>query len=243
MQTFCPQLKQTFYTKDNADAWISSSWVLANEGQRHEALIAAEQGQKLASVYRQKQNVEGEASQRLYLRALSALSRAQTDMGERSKALETDRESVEISRALAERNPDAFNPDLANSLHSLSSSLKDMGLREEALQVIREAVEMRRELVKQNPDAFNSDLADSLHSLSISLSNMGLREEALQVDREAVEVTRELVKQNPDAFNPSLANSLDSLSISLSDMGLREEALQVIRGSSGIEKGACQAEP
>ncbi len=93
-------------------------------------------------------------------------------MGERSKALETDREAVEMSRALAERNPDAFNSDLAHSLHNLSVSLTDMGLREEALQVIREAVEMRRELVKQNPDAFNSDLAYSLHNLSASSRDM-----------------------------------------------------------------------
>ncbi len=49
MQSFCPQLKEVFYTKDNTNAWISSSWVLINEGQRHEALIAAEQGLKLAN--------------------------------------------------------------------------------------------------------------------------------------------------------------------------------------------------
>ncbi len=91
----------------------------------------------------------------------------------------------EMRRELVKQNSDAFNPDLANSLHSLSNSLRDMGLREDALQVIREAVEMRRELVKQNSDAFNPDLANSLHSLSACLREMGLREEALQVIREA----------------------------------------------------------
>ncbi len=91
-----------------------------------------------------------------------------------------------MRRELVKQNPDAFNPDLANSLHSLSVSLSDMGFRDDALQVIREAVEMRRELVKHNPDAFNQDLANSLNNLSAYLSNVDLKEEALQVVREAV---------------------------------------------------------
>ncbi len=86
-----------------------------------------------------------------------------------------------MRRDLVKQNPDAFNPDLANSLYSLSISLSDIGLKEEALQVIREAVEMYKVLAGRYPDVFNSELANSLKVLSNRLSDLGLVEDVASV--------------------------------------------------------------
>ena len=53
-------------------------------------------------------------------------------------------EAVRLHRALAEARPDAFTPDLANSLSNLSNSLGALGRREAALQAIEEAVRLYR---------------------------------------------------------------------------------------------------
>jgi hypothetical protein len=46
---------------------------------------------------------------------------------------------------LAQRNPDAFVPDLATSLNTLANRQSEVGQRDEALQTAQEAVRLRRE--------------------------------------------------------------------------------------------------
>jgi hypothetical protein len=49
------------------------------------------------------------------------------------------REAVELYRALATRNPDAFRPALAMSLSFLAGDLTVVGQHDEALKATREA--------------------------------------------------------------------------------------------------------
>ncbi len=92
----------------------------------------------------------------------------------KEEALQVVREAVEMYKALAERTPNAFNPNLAMSLYNLSLYLSSLGLKEEALQAIREAVEMYKVLAGRYPDVFNSNLAGSLRFLSKQIGRFGI---------------------------------------------------------------------
>ncbi|MFJ7969291.1 hypothetical protein, partial [Streptomyces sp. NPDC096324] len=146
-------------------------------------------------------------------------------------------------RALAQANPDAHLPDLAESLSNLSAQLGAVGLREEAVAAIREAVGHYRELVLANPDARLPHLAGSLNNLSVQLGEMGLREEAVAAIREAVGHYRELVLANPDARLPHLAASLNTLSAQLGEMGRWEEGLAASREAVGHYRELVLANP
>ncbi|HYO54468.1 tetratricopeptide repeat protein [Archangium sp.] len=122
------------------------------------------------------------------------------ELGRREEALEATREAVEVYRALAERTPDAFRPDLAGSLNNLGAMLSELGRREEALEATREAVELRRPLAERNPNAFRPDLAGSLNNLGAILSELGRREEALAAVNEALDSLWPLFEQTPPAF-------------------------------------------
>ena len=147
-------------------------------------------------------------------------------LGRREEALAATEEAVDIRRKLANKNPDAFLPDLAMSLNNLGAILSELGKREEALVATEEAVEKYRQLAKKNPDAFLPDLAASLNNLGNRLSELGKREEALVATEEAVEIRRQLAKKNPDAFLPDLAMSLGAHGSVLRGMERHKEAAE-----------------
>jgi tetratricopeptide (TPR) repeat protein len=176
-------------------------------------------------VERLKQDDPTPDAQQRRARALNNLASRLSALGDREGALGPAQEAVEIRRALAAKNPDAFGPDLAASLNNLANCLSALGAREGALGPAQEAVNIRRALAAKNPDAFGSDLAASLNNLANCLSALGDREGALGAAQEAVEIRRALAAKSPDAFGPDLAASLNNLANCLSALGDREGAL------------------
>ena len=143
-------------------------------------------------------------------------------LGRREEALAATKEAVEIYRKLAEKNPEAFLPDLATSLNNLGLILRELGRREEALAATKEAVEIRRKLAEKNPEAFLPNLAGSLNNLGAMLRELGRREEALAATKDAVEIRRKLAEKNPEAFLPDLARSLVLQGVILGALGQKE---------------------
>jgi tetratricopeptide (TPR) repeat protein len=101
---------------------------------------------------------------------------------------------------LAQRNPGAFQPDLAGSIHNLGGMLSLLGRHEEALKATGEAVELRRVLAQRTPEAFQPDLATSLYNLGNRLSELDLREEALNAMQEAADKLWPFFERLPSAF-------------------------------------------
>ena len=154
------------------------------------------------------------------------LSNRLSEVGDREGALEAVREAVEIRRGLAEKNPGAFNPDLAMSLNNLSNRLSEVGDRGGALEAVREAVEIYRGLAEKNPSAFNPVLAACVNNLSNRLSEVGDRGGALEAVREALEIYRGLAKKNAAAFETDLVRALNTLARILTETGEADEALR-----------------
>ena len=80
-------------------------------------------------------------------------------MGRREQALTAAQEAVTIRRRLAETAPDAYLPDLADSLNNLANFLADAGRREEALASAQEAITICRRLAETAPTTYLPDLA------------------------------------------------------------------------------------
>ncbi|HQK00655.1 MAG TPA: tetratricopeptide repeat protein [Verrucomicrobiota bacterium] len=166
-----------------------------------------------------------------------------SEAGRRSEALAPAQEAVELYRALARQNPDAFQPDLASALNTLANRLSELGRRSEALAPAQEAVELYRALARQNPDAFQPYLAGALNNLANRLSELGRRSEALAPAQEAVELRRALARQNPDAFQPALAMSLNTLATRLSELGRRSEALAPAQEAVELRRALAEENP
>ncbi|MEV4481760.1 tetratricopeptide repeat protein [Micromonospora coxensis] len=163
--------------------------------------------------------------------------------GRREEALAAAEEAVAIRRRLAEKNPDAYLPDLATSLNDLGLRLSELGRGEQALAPVQEAAVVLRRLAEANPDAYLLLLAASLNNLGALLARLGHREEALAPAEEAVAIRRRLATANPDAHLPDLAGSLANLGACLSELGRHEQALAPAREAVAIWQRLAEANP
>jgi tetratricopeptide (TPR) repeat protein len=94
-------------------------------------------------------------------------------LGTREEALKATGEAVELRRALAQRNPDAFQPDLAGSLNNLGDVLSELGRREEALDAVQEAVDKLWPFFERLPVAHMRDTDMMLTSLQELHQSLG----------------------------------------------------------------------
>ncbi len=155
-------------------------------------------------------------------------------------------EAVELWRALARRNPEAFHPGLADSFTHLSRVLDHLERHEEALASAQGAVELRRELVRRDPEAFLPGLASSLATLGHRLHGTQRHEEALTAAREAVDLYRALAQRDPDTFQPGVALSLRGLGDRWEDSKhpeSREEALTATREAVDLYRALARRDP
>ena len=83
-------------------------------------------------------------------------------LGHREKALEAAKRAVEIYERLAERNPDAFEPDLAMSFGALGSISRNAGSTHEAQKAFHRGIHAIRRLFLMHPRAFGQLMVNLL---------------------------------------------------------------------------------
>ncbi|TAK44970.1 MAG: tetratricopeptide repeat protein, partial [Saprospiraceae bacterium] len=149
-----------------------------------------------------------ESTRAALLNNLGALLYANQSFAEAETAY---REALKIRKALAEKNPGTFLPDVAASLNNLGNLLKANQSFAEAEAAYRGALKIRRALAEKNPDAFLPDVAMSLNNLGALLYANQSFGEAEAAYREALKIYRALADKNPDAFLNDVAMTLNNL--------------------------------
>jgi len=96
--------------------------------------------------------------------SLNNLGLRLSDLGRREEALEAAKEAADIRRKLAEKNPQAFLPDLARSLGVYGNTLLGLERYGEAADSFSEGLELLAPFFGKHLQAF-SDLASFLKQL------------------------------------------------------------------------------
>lgn len=151
--------------------------------------------------------------------------------------------SLELYRALVDKDVTRFKPDYAASLNTYAWSLTEAGQNEEAVEHAREALEIRKLLAQKSPDRFEPAYAASLSNYAAILREAGHDEEALEHDRGALEMRKRLSQEDPDRFEPDYAGSLGNYAGDLWRAGHTEEALQHAREAFEIWERLAQKNP
>jgi tetratricopeptide (TPR) repeat protein len=86
------------------------------------------------------------------------------------RASRASEEALQIFRDLAQKNPEAYLPDVATTLSNLGVLNRDQKQMEEARKELDETVQIRRELVQKNPEAYLPDVAETLNNIGGALS-------------------------------------------------------------------------
>ena len=160
-----------------------------------------------------------------------------------SKAKEYYEEILVTYRALATKNPQAYNPDLAGTLNNLGLLLSNNNEIKQAKDCYQEALKIYRDLAKKNPQAYNLYLASTLNNLANLLSNNNEIKQAQIYYQEALDIRRDLAKKNPQAYNPDLASTLNNLGLLLSNNNEIKQAKDCYQEALKIYRDLAKKNP
>ncbi len=160
-----------------------------------------------------------------------------------TKAKQYYEEILVTYRALAKKNSQAYNPDLAVTLNNLANLLSNNNEVKQAKDCYQEALDIRRVLATKNPQAYNPNLAVTLNNLGILLSNNNEIKQAQIYYQEALKIYRELATKNPQAYNPDLAMTLNNLGLLLRKKNEIERAKDCYQKALDIRRELATKNP
>ena len=154
----------------------------------------------------------------------SALARRLYEIGDHKAAREEGEKSVAVARELAEQQPTAYRPLLAQTLLNHAATLRSAEEVQDALAAAKEARDISQQLAMEDPAAFRI-LANASLNLSVVLGIAGLRQDSLKELDLAIEVFRVLSEVDPEWARPLLAGALLNRAAALQELGRSPDAL------------------
>ena len=116
--------------------------------------------------------------------------------------------ALQIRRELAQQNPEAYLPDVAESLNNLGVLLHNTNDLKKAQDYYEEALQIHRELAQQNPEAYEPGVAMTLQNLTILYLGLGKKEDAEKAYLEAHDIYQKLAIRHPRAYEITYAKIL-----------------------------------
>ncbi len=215
----------------NYDYVFQFAYFLAQQNNLHKAARFYEKSLALS---------KDEYRRSVVLNNLGNVHRANQKMPEAEKAYT---EALGIRRKLAEKNLDAFLPDVAQTLNNLGNYYRTNQKMPEAEKAYTEALGIRRKLAEKNPNAFLPGLATTLNDLgNYYRANQKMRE-AEKAYIKALGIRRQLAEKNPDAFMPDVAMTLNNLGEYYRDNQKMPEAEKAYIEALGIHRKLVEKNP
>jgi tetratricopeptide (TPR) repeat protein len=149
-------------------------------------------------------------------------------IGNLREALKISSDAETLSRTLYSKQPDAYEPLLADNLSTVSAALAKLGQFENAYLKELGAEEMVRALRDRHPDTFEGRLADLQVRVGARLVALGRFDEAITKLQHGRRTLEALVEREPEAFALDLIDALDSLAGCYRQTGRFEEALTTL---------------
>ena len=168
--------------------------------------------------------------------------------GQTNKAYGHFEEALTLGRLLAQQNPSAYLPNLANRLNNFGTFEREHQHFAEARGHYEEALKIFQQLAGEQSTG-RSDLKDGqagsgtrwLPEMVITFNNLGdldmrenRREDARRDFEGALDLSRKLVQRDPDNYLPSLAGALNNLGRLDGLENRLDEAGQHFEGASEI---------
>ena len=132
--------------------------------------------------------------------------------------------AIEIYERLAEKNADAYEPDLATSYNNAGTFYYGQNKPEKAEKYYLAAMEIYERLVKKNAEAYEPDLATSYNNVGVFYDDQNQPDKAEKYYLAAIEIQKRLVEKNADAYEPYLAASYNNAGVFYDDQNQPDKA-------------------
>ncbi len=133
-------------------------------------------------------------------------------------------QALAMRRALAQKNPDTYLPDMAVTLNNLANLARTQNKVDEARRYYEEGLRIHSRLAVQNLDPYPGDRAQALMNLAYLERSEKENDKALLHFDGALEIYRQLAQQNPDQYRPDVAEVLNGLAVTERDEKRMDEA-------------------
>ena len=143
--------------------------------------------------------------------------------------------AYDIIKSSAEKNPEAYEADLADYCNNLGKLYSDLNRYAEAEKYSKRAYVIRMRLAEKNPEAYEADLATSCNNLGALYSDLNRYAEAEEYHRQAYKIRMRLAEKNPEAYEPDLAMSCNNLGNLYSDLNRYAEAEEYYKRAYEID--------
>jgi tetratricopeptide (TPR) repeat protein len=168
--------------------------------------------------------------------ALRDQSSHQFSSGKFPAALQSADESLRLYVELARRNPDAYQPWLADAIYNHARIFRqcfpNSAATEETVRSLEDAVSIFRRLVSRNRNRFLPDLARVLLTFAVAIADVrGKEKQALDAMEEASGFYIELAQRNPQEYLARLAACQCLMAQRYSAIGWGNDAITSIQES------------
>ena len=153
------------------------------------------------------------------------------------------KEALEIRRRLAQTNPQAYEPDVAETLNNLAILYSNTQRFTESEAMYKEALEIHRRLAQTNPQAYEPDVAATLINLALLYSNTQRFTESEAMYKEALEICRRLAQANPQTYEPYVAQTQYNLGMLKVQQELYPDAITSFEEALEIYRRLAKASP
>ena len=152
------------------------------------------------------------------INVLNELGVAYRSLSEFSRAIEFDRQALELSQKIEDRNGEA------NALNNLGNTYNLLGQYEQAIHFYQQSLEIKREIGDRNGEV------NSLGNLGIIYNSLGQYQQGIYFHQHALKIFREIGDRNGEA------NSLGNLGTAFQSLGNYQQAIQFFQQQLDISR-------
>ena len=151
--------------------------------------------------------------------------------------------AYDIIKRSAEKNPEAYEPDLADYCNNLGNLYSDLNRYTEAEEFYKQAYKIRMRLAEKNPEAYEPKLAVSCNNLGALYSDLNRYVEAEEFYKQAYEIRMRPVEKNPEAYEADLASTCNNLGVLYSYLNRYAEAEKYHKRAYEIDGRLAEKNP
>ena len=149
----------------------------------------------------------------------------------------------EILERLVQSNPQAYEPDLAQSYNNLALLYSYTQRFAESEAMYKQALAILERLAQSNPQAYEPKLAGSYNNLALLYSYTQRFAESEAMHQQALAIRERLAQSNPQAYEPALADSYYNLAILYYQTKRFAESEAMYKQALAIRKRLAQSNP
>ena len=151
--------------------------------------------------------------------------------------------AYDIIKRSAEKNPEAYESDLADYCNNLGNLYSDLNRYEKAEEYYKRAYEIIKRLPEKNPEAYEPKLAMSSYNFGNLYYKLNRYAEAEEYSKRAYEICGRLAEKNPEAYESDLTNYCNNLGNLYSDLNRYAEAEEYYKQAYEIRMRLAEKNP